>query len=269
MTARQQLVPGSVVTPRSLTAVLGPDVAIPDPSFLTHLQFRRFAGCPVCNLHLRSVVRQHAEIEARGVREVVVFHSPGGELREHARDLPFAVIADPGKRLYAEFGVESAPRALLDPRAWAPVLAAVGRSARAILRGRERPPAATPHGGRLGLPADFLIDGNGRIVACRYGEHAYDQWPVAEILRLAEQAPVPPATGRRGRASPAPRSASPAFRRGVRVSIRDGGPRGRRTRCLRDRRVRSSSRCPGRRRRAGLRGRGGDVPRRPGPRRSG
>ena len=45
-------------------------------------------------------------------------------------------------------------------------------------------PARHPTGGRLGLPADFLIAGDGRVVARKYGEHVYDQWPVDELLRL-------------------------------------------------------------------------------------
>ncbi|WP_432119558.1 peroxiredoxin-like family protein [Streptomyces sp. bgisy032] len=177
--------PGSTVTGRSMTTVLGDAVAVPDPGRLVHLQFRRFAGCPVCHLHLRSVVRRHAEIEAAGVREVVVFHSPAEELRRHTADLPFAVVADPGKKLYAEFGVESAPRALLSPRAWGPVVRAVLSGGREVLRGRERLPATSQPGGRLGLPADFLIAPDGRVLAAKYGEHVYDQWPVDELLHLA------------------------------------------------------------------------------------
>lgn len=61
------------------------------------------------------------------------------------------------------------------------------RSLIAILRGRERAPAANPHGGRLGLPADFLIASDGRVLACKYGQHVYDQWSVDEILALARQ----------------------------------------------------------------------------------
>ncbi|MER5834279.1 peroxiredoxin-like family protein [Streptomyces sp. NPDC002130] len=177
--------PGSPVAARHLATVGGGPVAVPDPERLVHLQFRRFAGCPVCHLHLRSVVRRHAEIEAAGVREVVVFHSPAEELRRHTGDLPFAVVADPDKRLYAEFGVESAPRALLSPRAWGPVIGAVFRGGWEVVRGRERFPAAGQPGGRLGLPADFLIGTDGRVLAVKYGEHAYDQWPVDELLHLA------------------------------------------------------------------------------------
>jgi peroxiredoxin len=177
--------PGFTVTERHLVTVSGDRVAVPDPERLVHLQFRRFAGCPVCHLHLRSVVRRHAEIETAGIREVVVFHSPAEELRRHTADLPFAVVADPDKRLYAEFGVESAPRALFSPRAWGPVVRAVLRGGWEVLRGRERLPAASQPGGRLGLPADFLIGPDGRTLAAKYGEHVYDQWPVDELLHLA------------------------------------------------------------------------------------
>jgi peroxiredoxin len=182
---RGAIEPGAAVNARGLTAVSGAPVAVPDRDRLIHLQFRRFAGCPVCNLHLRSVVRRHEEIAEAGIREVVIFHSPAEELLDHVADLPFAVIADPTKRLYAEFGVESAPRALLSPRAWGPIARAILRSAWAILRGWERGPASRPHGGRLGLPADFLVAPDGRVLAAKYGEHAYDQWSVDELLELA------------------------------------------------------------------------------------
>jgi hypothetical protein len=40
--------------------------------------------------------------------------------------------------------------------------------------------------GVLGLPADFLIATSGRFLAVKYGEHAYDQWSVDEVLDLAK-----------------------------------------------------------------------------------
>ncbi|SEE57613.1 Peroxiredoxin [Streptomyces sp. Ag109_O5-10] len=187
----ETLGPGAVVGAHDLTAVSGAQIAVPDGARLTHLQFRRFAGCPICNLHLQSVVRRHAEIAQAGIREIVVFHSPAEELRKHVTDLPFAVVADPAKRLYVEFGVESSYRALLSPRAWAPTARAILRSTWAILRGRERPPSRRPLGGRLGLPADFLIAPDGRVLAAKYGEHAYDQWPVDHLLELAAQTSLP------------------------------------------------------------------------------
>lgn len=208
MMTRSAIEPGDIVPERTLTDVTGVPVRIPEPGRLTHLQLRRFAGCPVCNLHLRSVVGRLAEIEAADVREVVVFHSTEDELRPHAADLrrqaaiprggtaghrgaeagpPLAVVADPGKRLYAEFGVEPSRRAMLDPRAWAPILRGVLLSLRGLLRRRHPSPSLFPEGGRYGLPGDFLIADDGRVIACKYGEHAYDQWSVDELLTLARK----------------------------------------------------------------------------------
>ncbi|GAA4032768.1 peroxiredoxin-like family protein [Allokutzneria multivorans] len=169
------------VTARELITVSGERVRVPDPDRLVHLQFRRFAGCPICNLHLRSVVLRHEEIVAAGVREVVFFHSPADELRGH--DLPFAVIADPKRRYYREFGVESGRRALLHPRTWGAILSGTALT----LLGRFRPPATRQEGGRLGLPSDFLIDQDGRVLAEKHGEHAYDQWSVDELLALVSR----------------------------------------------------------------------------------
>ena len=42
-----------------------------------------------------------------------------------------------------------------------------------------------PKSGSLGLPADFLIASDGRVLACKYGTHAFDQWSVDEILSLS------------------------------------------------------------------------------------
>jgi peroxiredoxin len=169
-----------MLSTRELTDVQGRPVALPQDGVLVHLQFRRFAGCPICNLHLRSFVQRHAELEAAGIREVVVFHSPVEELQGY--DLPFAVIPDPTKALYREFGVETSRRALLDPAVWPHIVRAILRSTWMILRRKERGPSNSPAGGRLGLPADFLIAPDGAILASKHGEHAYDQWSVDEVL---------------------------------------------------------------------------------------
>jgi hypothetical protein len=175
---------GTLVDTLELDTVAGDTVTVPDPEHLVHLQFRRFAGCPVCNLHLRSVVTRHDEIVAAGVREVVFFHSTVEELRPHVADLPFAVVADPGKDQYVEFGVESGRRSVLDPRALGAIVSGVLHDLGPVLRGRRPLPPRSPVGGRLGLPADFLVDHDGRVLAAHYGEHSYDQWSVDELLDL-------------------------------------------------------------------------------------
>lgn len=94
--------PPSTITRAEFNSVTGELILVPDPERLVHLQFRRFAGCPICNLHLRSFVSRHDELERAGVRAVVFFHSPADELAEHTADLPFATVADPDKVVYAD-----------------------------------------------------------------------------------------------------------------------------------------------------------------------
>ena len=58
---------GSVVAARELATIQSKRVRIPDQRGLVHLQFRRFAGCPVCNLHLHSMVQRNEDILAAAV----------------------------------------------------------------------------------------------------------------------------------------------------------------------------------------------------------
>lgn len=186
--AGARLNPGDRIETLRLTDVLGLPLTTPDPGGMVHLQFRRFAGCPVCDLHLRSIARRHAEIEAAGIREVVVFHSSREHLTPYVADLPFQVVPDPRKGLYVAFGVEAAPRALTSPAAWGPIARAILHAvADTLFRGRPAPPLK-PQGGRLGLPADFLVAPDGRLIACKYGDHAHDQWSVDEVIALGHQA---------------------------------------------------------------------------------
>jgi peroxiredoxin len=169
-----------------LTAITGETVPIPDAvGALTHLQFRRFAGCPICNLHLRSVIARIDDISAAGIREVVVFHSTATELRKYQDEMPFPVIGDPDKTLYRRFGVEASAKALLNPHAWRALPGGWRHALRTGVTRHRAPLPLAPTNGNLGLPADLLIAGDGRVAAVKYGAHAYDQWSVDELLDAA------------------------------------------------------------------------------------
>lgn len=181
---------GDRFTATELETISGGKVRIPEPGLTVHLQFRRFAGCPICHLHLRSLARRNEELKAAGLREVIVFHSSAEELRTYEGALPFDVVGDPRRRLYREYGVEAEPRALLNPRAWGGILRALVHGFGDFFTGRHPAPPVLPAGGRLGLPADLLIGGDGAILAVKYGEHADDQWSVDELLALVRPAPA-------------------------------------------------------------------------------
>lgn len=185
MTPGRRLQAGDTVPPRELNTLTGQRVPVPDRAQLVHLQFRRFAGCPICDLHLRSFVRRQPELAAANVRLVVLFHSSAEELRKYVTDLPLTLVPDPDKRTYAEFGVMAARRALSDPRVWLSILISVLYVSYRILFHGKRPPPLTTSNGRFGLPADFLIAPDGPVIASKYGEHADDQWSVDELLAHA------------------------------------------------------------------------------------
>lgn len=98
----EQLLAGEKFPPVSARNIHGAQILIPAETALVHLQFRRFAGCPICNLHLQSFVRRIGEISGQGIKEVVVFHSSDAELLPYQGDFPFDVIGDPEKKTIQE-----------------------------------------------------------------------------------------------------------------------------------------------------------------------
>jgi peroxiredoxin len=153
-------------------------IAVPDRNHILHLHFSRFADCPICNVHIAEMRRRAREVEAAGVRQVAVFHSPAEQVRTYRADMPFALVADPDRDIYSRFGVGTSRRALLHPRAARRLIA----EARAGNRAKET------HGGIHGLPADFLIAPDGRLLLARYGTHADDALPIERVLDLARGA---------------------------------------------------------------------------------
>ncbi|MBY0461308.1 MAG: AhpC/TSA family protein [Gemmataceae bacterium] len=164
-----------ILSPRVWQTVTGVEVAVPDPERLVHIQFRRWVGCPICNTHVGQLVRRANEIRAAGVREVLFFHSRAEDIRAFQRDVPFDLIADPTKVVYREFGVETSLLYWLSLRT---MIAAF----RSVIRRKFN---LRMTGGPFGLPADVLVEPNGRIRAVKYGVRAYDQWSVDELLALA------------------------------------------------------------------------------------
>jgi peroxiredoxin len=171
---------GDFLPTTSLESVTGEPVQLPDRDRVVHLQFRRFVDCPICNTHIAEIRRRAREIEAAGVKEVIVFHSSAESIRSYQKDLPFVLVGDPKKILYRQFGVETSFRFNMS-------LKALGALARGLMHGNF---GLRSSGHALGLPADFLVTPSGQIQAVKYGTHAYDQWSVDELIALARSAAV-------------------------------------------------------------------------------
>ena len=168
---------GDIFPNLTLTTSQGKPLTVPVPgACLTHVQFRRWTGCPICNTHIGSLRRNADRIASAGIHEVLFFHSSQEDVKSFHQDLPFDAVADPGKRYYRELGVEQSWAYAMHPRAlWA------------AFRGMGRRFNLAMTGGPTGLPAEFLIAADGLIKAVKYGRHAYDQWSVEEVLELAKK----------------------------------------------------------------------------------
>ncbi len=168
---------GETISPFSVSTLSHGRLSVPGDE-LVHLQFRRFAGCPVCNLHLRAFAKRISVLEGVGVRTVAFFHSSAEAMLPYQADLPFPVVPDLERRWYRMFGVERSLGAVLHPdAAWAGLKGLVSVPSSAF----------AGEGGHDGLPADFLVDRTGVIRALRYGAHANDQWSVEDVAALASK----------------------------------------------------------------------------------
>ena len=176
-----KLKPGDIVPATTFASVTGEPIQLPDPKRLVHLQFRRFVDCPICNTHIAELRGRAREIEAAGIKEVIVFHSSAKSIRSYQKDVPFVLVGDPNKALYKEFGVKTSLRFMSN-------IKALGAWTRGIAHGHFG--LRSFSGGPLGLPGDFLIAPSGQIKAAKYGTHAYDQWSVDELIALAKGSAV-------------------------------------------------------------------------------
>jgi peroxiredoxin len=144
------------------------------------LKFYPFATCPVCNLHMRHFVREYKVLEALGLTTVVLFHPPDTRVtHSHRPRVPFDIVGDPTKHIFAAYGVEKSWAVMLSP--------AVALDYAAALWNGFPPDLLPSDGGITGNPADFMIDADGRIAHAHYGRHDADSLAVPQIAAIRRQ----------------------------------------------------------------------------------
>ena len=149
----------------------------------------REASCPFCNVRVYALTHDHDDLRALGLDVVVIFHSDEQDVRRFIarQPRPFRMVADPLGRAHEAFGAERS--SLRKLRAMFTRFPAMLRGLRLI--------GATAGGRRPGdlIPADFLIDGDGRVAETWFGRDAGDHIPLARVRAFAA-AGRPAATGR-------------------------------------------------------------------------
>lgn len=138
------------------------------------LSFYRYASCPLCNLRVHELIVNDDELVQDGLYMVAVFQSPKDSILRYVgkQNVPFPIIADPGHRLYKQYGVE--PSLLGFLRGGLNVAALAKATLKGFLPGRME-------GDKTMVPADFLINKNGVVDKAYYGKDISDHMPLSDI----------------------------------------------------------------------------------------
>ncbi len=130
----------------------------------------------MCNLRLHDLARELPALQGTGLQVIAFFHSETEKVQALAgsRGYPIQLVGDPGMIVYRSYGVETS---------WPRLLMSMARPAFYMDWMR-----AMRHGiwGGIslrmsGMPAGFLIGGDGRILHAHYGTDIGDHMPVQLI----------------------------------------------------------------------------------------
>jgi len=139
----------------------------------TLLCFFRDAACPFCNFRIYELTERHRALATLGLDVVAVFQSSEDDVRHFVarKPRPFHVVADPLGRTHDLYGIEHS--------FWRKLKAVVTRVPTLIKGLRIVGLAGLRTNNRM--PADFLIDEDGRVVEAWYGSDAGDRIPFERI----------------------------------------------------------------------------------------
>jgi thioredoxin-dependent peroxiredoxin len=142
-----------------------------------YLAFMRFAGCPVCNLRVHSLLKQAEDFKKRNIKVLLVYESSPEIMREYlaGEEYPFSFIADPKDILYTLYSVETS---------WLKIMAGMFRGAMGkFFAGNKLYKKKIAMDGKQDrLEAEFMIDEKGQLSLVHYSNFLGDTLPVEEIL---------------------------------------------------------------------------------------
>lgn len=148
-----------------------------------HLGFFRNVNCPFCNLRVHHLSKMSETFESMGLKSIYFFESdPKLLLRSiFHRDISnVQLIGDPGKAIYAQYGVEAsalkAVTTLFTTRAYKDF-----KAGSALNLPTEKDKGAT----QTLMPADFLINEDFTIHKAHYGLNLNDHIAIDEIKKFA------------------------------------------------------------------------------------
>ncbi len=146
--------------------------------------FFRHAGCPFCNLRVHALLKVHEEFKAKGLEMIFFFESKENVLLRssfHKEVSPIPLIADPEKKLYAAYGIESSGM----KSAISHISTFVQTAFMASSKGLPMHMMSSGESIKT-MPAEFLIDKGLVIKAVHYSERLNDRMDISFVRNFVE-----------------------------------------------------------------------------------
>jgi peroxiredoxin len=141
--------------------------------------FLRYTGCPICQMKIGDLLRDHEEFLGAGLQVYVVLQSTPASVKEGLIGLqvPFTVVCDPEEKVFALYGV--APGNLFGYLTPSVIMKAMKASRAGFKHGKKE-------GKEMQLPAVFILNEDGKIAYAYYGKNIGDVPDNREILSAAQ-----------------------------------------------------------------------------------
>lgn len=143
------------------------------------LAFFRYASCPVCNFRMNEIIQNYEAIQAKGYVFIAVFESNNQTLQDYLKEteVPFSIVGDPELELYKKYGVQRS--------FWRMVGSMFNKKTKhdlkegkVLVKGKN----LKRDGNMSRIPADFILDENGKVTIAYYGKNISDHLPLETIL---------------------------------------------------------------------------------------
>jgi thioredoxin-dependent peroxiredoxin len=144
------------------------------------LAFFRFAGCPVCNFRMHSLMANYAKLQQQNIEIIAVFESGNEVLATYIKDanIPFPVIGGHELSLYKKYGVQKSVLKMMNTMFKKEPKQQMKKGAALFNEKKYK-----QDGSMTRMPADFLIDSTGKIQMAHYGKFIGDHISLDEIIK--------------------------------------------------------------------------------------
>lgn len=145
----------------------------------TLLSFFRDTSCPFCNVRIYELTKRYEDLAFDGLNVVAVFASEPEQVQAFImqRPRPFAIVADPNKVSYVEYGIGSSFNGKV--KGIIKHFATFWRGLKIV--------GLRVLGANNVMPADFLITPEGNIVEAYYGVDIGDRLAFEKIEAFAKK----------------------------------------------------------------------------------